>query len=223
MTGLAVVAGIAVYFLVRPDNGPQKAVEETRRQLREQGFKTDLAEFDFSAPNEYRARVGALTNAVTSVRPGNYEEAARRSLRIQIIPDFMQTIGSGCAMVVWKQEKLMADENTVYALRLAAQSGNDLWSALRESFNDDRELLDSACAAAISGPFGFNLNANHGSAMLLPHPAAMKSLTQTLGDRTMMELHDGNRDAAWTNLFAATRLVTGWHVESVEIDRKSVV
>ncbi|HEV2434831.1 MAG TPA: hypothetical protein VG077_02430, partial [Verrucomicrobiae bacterium] len=41
--------------------------------------------------------------------------------------------------------------------------------------------------------------------------------TQTLGDRMVLALHDGNLTAAWTNLFATTRLVTAWQTEPIEI------
>ena len=56
--------------------------------------------------------------------------------------------------------------------------------------------------------------------MLLPHLALLKNLTQTLNDRAVLALHDGNRDAAWTNLMAATRLVTAWNPEPVEISHR---
>ena len=55
-----VTAGAAFLFFSR--NSAQKALEETRRALRQQGFKIDLAEFDLSASAELRARAAALTN-----------------------------------------------------------------------------------------------------------------------------------------------------------------
>ncbi len=189
---------------------------ETRRELHQQGFKTELAEFDFSTSDEVRVRVTALTNASTSTAPRNQEDAARRSLVQQVMPELMQTIGSDSAIPVWKQETWAANEGTATYLRLAGLS-NDLWPALRETFNNDRAGLDKACLAALSGPIRFHLNASHGSAMLLPHLAALKNLTQTLGGRTVLELHEGNRDTAWTNVLAATRLVTAWEPEPSDI------
>ena len=40
--------------------------------------------------------------------------------------------------------------------------------------------LDAACAAILSGPIRFNLDASRGGAMLLPHLAMLKDLTQAL-------------------------------------------
>jgi len=50
--------------------------DETRRQLREKGFKTDLSDFDFSAPTDVRTRCAALTNQIVLNAPGN----SRRSV-----------------------------------------------------------------------------------------------------------------------------------------------
>ena len=37
-----------------------------------------------------------------------------------------------------------------------------------------------------------------------------------LGTRAVLDLHDGNKDAMWTNLLASTRLVSAWDIEPVE-------
>lgn len=79
-----------------------------------------------------------------------------------------------------------------------------------------RAKLDAACAAALSGPIRFDLNAGAGNAMLLTHLPALKGLVQLLGARAVVGLHDGDNGSAWTNLLAATRLVTAWDPEPVE-------
>ena len=53
--------------------------------------------------------------------------------------------------------------------------------------------------------------------MLLPHLATIKNLSQILGTGVVLDLHDQKPEAAWTNLLAATRLVTGWDLEPPEI------
>ncbi len=53
--------------------------------------------------------------------------------------------------------------------------------------------------------------------MPLPHLAVLKNLTQELSSRLLLMLHDGDEGAAFTNLLAATRLVTTWKVEPLEI------
>ena len=54
---LAVIGIISAGPPACADNAGQKAVEETRQALHQQGFKTDLADFNFSMSAEMRARV----------------------------------------------------------------------------------------------------------------------------------------------------------------------
>jgi hypothetical protein len=179
-----------------------KAVAETRQLLRQQGFKTDLSEFDFSTSAELRAREAVLTNTVHSRHAGSLPEH----------PNLMQSIGHDSAVVVWKLDSL----NKEIPSR-SDESDRLTWEAFRAAVNGNQSLYDPACMAILSGPIRFNLNAQKGSAMLLPHLAVMKNLAQTLGDRTMLALHDGNQAAAWTNLMAATRLVAAYEPGPVEI------
>lgn len=216
--GLMAAGILAALALSRQTSREQHALEETRQDLRAHGFKIDLAAFDFSASEALQSRATALTNASFYTVPRNHEDAARRSLLQQIMPEFMQTIGADAALPIWKQETWAIDAGTVTYLRLA-ELPNDLWPALRAGFADDREILDVACTAALAGPIRFHLDASRGHAMLLPHLAALKNLSQTLSGRALLELHDGRLDAAWTNVLAATRLVTAWEVEPVEISQ----
>ena len=83
---------------------------------------------------------------------------------------------------------------------------------------DDAALeLDCGAAGALSGPIGFNLDAKAGSYMLLPHLPGLAYYTKMLGGRAMLALHDHDQDAAWTNLLAATRIVTAWQTEPAEV------
>src|SRR5437667_10716572 len=192
---LAAASGLCAFFLLRSDGSEQKALEETRRALHQQGFKTDLTEFNFSTPDEMRARAAALTTLGHTVRP------ARSPDNLNLLP----LVGPNLALVVWKQDKLQG------------YSGEDLWPALRETLNESRAELDAACEAALSGPIRFDLKASAGNAMLLPHLAALKRLAQTLAARAVLDLRDGNKDAAWTDLLALTRLVTSWEPEPAEV------
>ena len=183
----------------------RKAVEETRQSLQQQGFKTDLAEFDFSTTPELRQREQALTNASSDGMMRRPEDYARHSLLQQVEPDSMEAISSDSALVVWQQ------------LRLLGPDGEDFWPNFRKHFNEQQSPLDLACIAALSGPIRFDLNASHGMAMLLRHLPGIKNLAQTLGQRAVQELHDGNTSEAWTNLIASTRLVSAWEVEPTEV------
>lgn len=212
---IAVVAGGAAFLFFSRDP-VQTALEETRRDLRQQGFKVDLAEFDLSASAELRARASALTNADLTRNAFRGPDPARRAALMQERLGLIPTVGSNAALVVWKQEKPPA-QSGLDPWRAQSDVEEDLWPALREIFNEDRPALDAACEAAMSGPIRFDLAANRGIAMLLLHLAALKNLTQTLGTRTALELHDGNKDTAWTNLLASSRLVTAWETEPTEI------
>jgi hypothetical protein len=55
--------------------------------------------------------------------------------------------------------------------------------------------------------------------MLLPHLAGLKYFTDMLGARAMLSLHDHQADAAWTNLLAATRILTAWQAEPTEVSQ----
>ncbi len=206
--GLAIGGAILAALLLWPGAAERRALEKTRQRLRREGFKIDLTEFNFSTSPEMRLREAALTNAdpVTSRRMDS--EAGRRfQLRDRI--DLMKPVSSDAAVVFWRLKQLPATTWSVETLE-------DFWPSLREIMNADQPLLDAACDAALRGPIAFNLEASHGAAMLLRHLAVLRNLTSTLAARTMLELHDGNRDAAWTNLLALTRLVTAWNPEPVE-------
>jgi hypothetical protein len=212
---LALVTAVAG-FLLFSHNSARTALEETRRALRQQGFKIDLAEFDFSTSPELRARATALTNADLTGSAFPRANPARRLVLPQERLNFMPTVGSNAALVVWKQEKLPTYSGQDPWLE-QTQSGKELWVTQREIFNEERASLDAACEAAMSGPIRFDLVASQGLAIVLRHLLLLKNLTQILDTRAVLELHDGNKDAAWTNLLASTRLVSAWNPEPVEV------
>jgi hypothetical protein len=216
--GLVAVGILTAVTLWRRATTEQRALDQTRRELHQQGFKIDLAEFDFSAPEEFHARITALTNATIRGLPRNHTDAALRSLLEQIMPPLMQPVSADSAIPLWKQETWPVDPGAATYLQLA-ELPNDLWLVLRQDFNENRRLLDQACAAALAGPIRVPLNASHGNSMLLPYLATWKNLTQTLGGRVAVELHNGNLAAAWTNVLAATRLTTAWQTEPLEISQ----
>lgn len=179
-----------------------RAVADTRQSLRDQGFKTDLADFDFSTTPELRAREAVLKTTDPDFRSASFPEH----------PNLLQPVGNDSAMVVWKLDSLPKQNRSSY-------NANDQlsWGKFRNAINQNQSRYDLACAAILSGPIKFNLDARGGFAVRLPHLSVMKNLTQTFGDRTVLALHDGNPAGAWTNLLAATRLVTAYEPEPVEI------
>jgi hypothetical protein len=190
------VVVIAVVLLLRPDNRGPKLVAETFQSLKQEGFKTDLAEFNFSTSAELQHRETALRGRIASIQR-------------DIGPNLMETVTSNSAVVVWKGDSV--------------RSGTSRWPSLSDEMTWDefRQLqtpaIDAACEAALAGPIRFNLIASNGNFMLLPHLAILRNLTGILGCHAMLNLHDGNKDAAWTNIMAATRLVTAWEIEPVEV------
>jgi hypothetical protein len=184
------------------DAAAARAVADARQSLRAQGFKTDLADFDFSTPPDVRARTAVLTNTVHYRSDGSIPEH----------PNLLPPVGNDSAMVVWKLASLKRQNRSSYD-----DSDQLSWDDFRSAVNQNSSLYDPASEAILSGPIGFNLDASRGSAMLLPHLAVMKNLAQTLGDRTVLDLHDGNPSGAWTNLLAATRLISAYEPEPSEI------
>jgi hypothetical protein len=215
--GLAVVGAFCVFLLLVSHNGPPAAVAETRRALRLQGFKTDLSEFNFSTSPELRARAGPLTNADLFDSSTRGADRARRARLPYDKPDLMVAVGANAAVVVWRQQKLPAHSGPTSPPLAQTQSEDDLWPALREILNEGRAALDTACEAALSGPIRFEPDASRGTAILQPHLPAVRVFNRILGTRAVLELRDGNKDAAWTNLLAATRLVTAWNPEPCEV------
>lgn len=187
----------------------RKSFEKTRLQLQERGFKTDLTNFDFSTTPDLRAREQALSATAPNRNDANYVNNPPEH------PDLMEPVGTNEATVVWKEK----------TLRRQTPSWPDgsyevAWDDFDDVINQKRSQIDAACAAILAGPISFNLVASNGSAMLLPHLANLKNLTQVLNDRAVLALHRGNLAAAWTNLMAATRLVTAWNPEPVEISHR---
>jgi hypothetical protein len=199
---LVAVGILCAFILWRHHAAGPELVAKTREALRQQGFKNDLSQFDFSTSPEMRAREAALT-ALDSKRFGGLPREW---------PNLTETVGNDLMIVVWKQDMLK------WPHEIQPNAGDQVtWDEFRELFAENQAVLDAACQAALSGPIRFNLDASHGNYTLLRHLASLKSLTQTLGSRTMLALHDGNQDAAWTNLMAETRLVTAWQTEPAEV------
>ena len=184
VVGLVLVAALNS----RAEADAQKSAEEARRSLRQQGFKTDLSDFDFSTDYETRVRAAALTN-IFYTRP----------------TVLLQPCGTDCAIVAWKQAVFDEEE------------GYQNLPPVEQVLATNEAKLDSACAAALEGRIHFPLNATHGSSMLLVHLAPLKNLAQALAARMIVDLREKRDDAAWTNLLALTHLATAWEPEPSEI------
>jgi hypothetical protein len=190
------IAMLAGGVLLWPrDHGARRMAEETRRLLRQQGFRTEIAEFNLRLDPVARSRASALTNA----------GQACRDFRDWPLVMLMMPVGSNTARVTWQEE------------RLETRESDDVWPQARRQVRQRGELLDQACKTVLSGPIRFEPTIGWGSQVLLPYLAGLKQLAEVLALRTALELRDGHRQLAWTNALAVTRLVTAWEPEPVDV------
>ena len=86
---------VAVVVMVWGEGGPnpQVSLAETRQALRQAGFKTDLADFDFSTSSEFRERADVLT-AYDRPPPGS---------AMQPPVNLMTAVGTNTALVLWQE------------------------------------------------------------------------------------------------------------------------
>jgi len=192
---MLLLGAVSAILFWRSPRSVQQEVADTRNALRQQGFKTDLADFNLTTDADTQSREAAITFFTSLMRPGSPDESVEL---LPLLPD-------GSAVPIWKQTSVKADREIV------------AWTDVQDGLEEIRPELDAACDAVLAGPIQFNLDARGGSAMLLPHLAAMRRLGQTFGNRIVAELHDDQPAAAWTNLLALTRLVTAWRVEPAEV------
>lgn len=209
------------------DDAGQKAVAETRQALGKERFKTDLADFDLSTSPELRAREAILKEAVVepaptmtnAVLPGYSRYGGSLVSQPKVIPlivsplDLMETVESNSAAVVWK----LASPG-----RLVNPGPGRVpwysWDDCRKTLDAKGPRLDRASASILDGPIRFDLGRNPNASYLGP-PALyqLRGLTLLLDSRMLLALRDGNLAAAWTNLLAATRLMSAWETEPPQI------
>jgi cell division protein FtsL len=192
-----VVACAAISHMVRSWRTKQlkQEIADIRRTMREQGFKTELDDFKITTDAAMRARVVALTAL-------GYELKLNTNEDILVI---QPVVSNGVASVLWKQDALHLG-NKPYQ-----------WAYLRAALNKEHVRLDAACDAALSGPLQSDFDLTNYATPWNGNIGHLHRVSQALGYRVILNLHDGNSDLAWTNLLAATRLVTAWKVEPTPI------
>ena len=93
VVGWVVVTAGGIAPSSRAEPEAQKEAAEARRSLRQQGFKTELSDFDFSTDYPTSVRAEALTTI--------------RYTRPLVL---LQACGTECAIVAWKQAGLEEEE-----------------------------------------------------------------------------------------------------------------
>ena len=152
---LVVIVSVSAYADVSSNEvvATKESLEKTRLELQEQGFKTDLANFDFTTTPGSRDWDAILKAIVPSRNVGSFVDN----------PDLMEPTGSNSVIVLWEQD----------SLRRRTPSWPDAsyeltWDDFADAVNQSQPQIDAACAAILSGPIQFNLDASAGNSMLLP-------------------------------------------------------
>ena len=196
---IVLLACLYAVFIVTSVGSARSAVEKTKADLRKHGFKTDLAEFDFTVPANQRG-------FEKSLKQWKSTRTSQRSLLSNLMAEIqlMRRAGPDSAIVTW-QERSLVNAGVAY-----------VWtdSAMADEFNDPDFV--EARAGAYSQPIRFNLDASKGMAMRLEHLTDMQLFSKDLGAAMVVDLHNEDRVRAWTNLVASTHLITAWDPEPTE-------
>lgn len=160
----------------------QKPVQEALAALKRDGFKTEFSELSSGNVKDILKSLQPLINTSIKIKALNYEGYAR----------FASPFGSNSAFV---------------ALRDLTSDGQDRWQFLRDYFDKHLQELDTSQFTLLSVPLDVRLNVDKPFAVS-PHLNSLSSLSRVLAVRTMLELHYGNHESAWSNLLAITYLAT---------------
>ncbi len=192
---LVVYAAISAMLRSRDEKRLKQEIADIRRSLREQGFKTELDDFKITTDPAMRARVTALTALGDEPKLDKNEDYL----------DFYPAVSNGVAKVIWRQDSLTLGTNTFQ------------WTDFRVALNKKQTLLDAACDAALAGPIQSDFDLTNYATPWNGNIGNLHRVSRIFCYRVILDLHDGHPDAAWTNLLAATRLVTDWKVEPTPI------
>lgn len=186
LLGVLVLSTSLTLFQSLLGSSQQLVIAAIRRAMREQGFKTDLADFNLTTDAATRARTAALLTFANG--PGL--DAGGDELEL------LPAVSNDTASILWKEDSLKAGSHRLD------------WSVLHTALDPNHGLLDVACDAALSGPIRFDTAANKNIVAVGMQSSLVLNLSQMLDLRILLELREDHPDAAWTNLLAATRLVT---------------
>src|SRR5437879_2079149 len=188
---------VAAVMLFRSDNRAQLAAEQTRRELQREGFRVDFSEWNFTTSAAARARAADITVA---------GEACRSFWRRDLLM-LMRPLATNSAVPIFRQEYL------------STEFAEDFWSELRSSLQRQTAVLDRACAAALADQIEFEPTTGPNGEFVFAQPSDIRAFALALSSRTLLELHDGHRPEAWTNLLALTCLVTRWQPGPAEVSQ----
>lgn len=192
LCGVVILTTFSLLFQSCQKKKLQQDIADLLRTLREQGFKTELADFDFKADDAMRAR--------TTVLKDNYDPLLKGGLLPGLKP--LPLVNNDTASVVWKQDGIRPGRR------------NNMWDDLRHELGFVRQPVEAVRAAVLSGPLGFDRHLSLTNRFQRDYHFELDILAAAFSDHIMLALHDGQPDVAWTNLLAMTRLVTAWEPKS---------
>ena len=176
------------------------ALAAYKKELVAKGEKLTIAE---NTPPPLKG----VTNGAAAVL-----DAARdlRELEDCFQPGRMRMLAPGRAMVSWQQSVLGNDRSD--------KPMDDLWPGVAVALAAQREAIEELRAAVESSVVDFAFDYSKGLlALRLEHLAKIQKGSLVLSHAAVLDMHDGRRAEAWTNLHAATLLVTRWRGEPVMI------
>lgn len=171
------------------------SVSETRRELRQQGFKTELSDFNFAWPAEINARADAITAAGQALRSVSHAHELQ----------LMEWVGTNVALAISTVEIIETHVAT------------NLWPLVHDELAAHDETLNVICASLLDGPVKFQPVIKPDGNILLPYLADYNRLGRVLASRAVLAMHDHNTNQVFTNLLALSRLVTAWTPEPSEV------
>jgi hypothetical protein len=181
-------------------------VERTRRQLRAEGFKIDLSEFE----NSFTPASLACGEIV--IHADIVGEVMERDIRVPVYQaaNMFRMHTSNSVVVPWQEEFY------------AGARKRSPWPAVRQTLEKRRPDLDAAIAALMAGPIAFReekalSDEQRSWAEKLP------SAAETISVDLMCRLHFGERREAWTNLLALTRVVTSLQFEPIHYRQRTAL
>jgi hypothetical protein len=168
-------------------------LEHERAKARLAAFKADLI-----AKGEQLAiadHVPKLPPALSNAAP-DFIAAANRltELKPEFQPQRMLMVAPGKARVTWRQAELPTDKDA------------DIWPIVTAHVEENRDYLAEMTTALERPEMVFNLDYSKGFSLLLPHLGKHKAAATAMATSVLVDLHNEQRAAAFTNLLAATRL-----------------
>ncbi len=164
-------------------------LEAYKQQLVAKGEKLAIAD-----------HVPKLPSALSNAAPDFIVAASRLTeLKPELQPQRMRMVAPGRARVTWQQSELPAEKEP------------DLWPFVTTHVEDNRQLLAEMVIALERPEMVFNLDYSKGFSLGLNHLTPVKPVANTFAMATVVELHLGQTNSAFTNLLAGIRIVERLH------------